>query len=297
MLSQSDRVNYNFLRVLTIFGSTTIFSVASLTANASTLINSTDYLEYELPKSVQQQCFEKNNCPEIEVKYIKTNHKWINTLVNARINNLVINSQPSESPVNKATSTTAAKLAIDNFAKSQFSELPNDSVFIYSLMVTPEYLGHMELGHVELGHVKRGHVKRGQAEDFELFEINTYVFTGGAHGMPFSEYLVFDSSSKKQVILTDMLEVGKKPRFKALAYEAYKTWVKTVDKDVSGYEKNWPFILSDNVTLTDKGINIRYQHYAIGPYAYGMPVLSIPYTKLDGIIKPRFLPNNKSVKN
>ena len=35
-------------------------------------------------------------------------------------------------------------------------------------MVTPEYLGHVS--------------------DFELFEINTYVFTGGAHGMTYSEY-------------------------------------------------------------------------------------------------------------
>ena len=41
--------------------------------------------------------------------------------------------------------------------------------------------------------------------------------------------------------------------------------------------------------LHEKGIDIRYQHYSIGPYAYGMPVLSIPYNKLGGIIKPRFI--------
>ena len=137
-------------------------------------------------------------------------------------------------------------------------------------MVTPEYLGHVN--------------------DFELFEINSYVFTGGAHGMPYSEYLVFDQQTKKQIQLTDMLQPNKKSRFKALAYDAYKDWVKTVDEDAASYEKSWPFTLSENVTLTDKGIDIRYQHYAIGPYAYGMPVLSIPYDKLDGIIKPRFIP-------
>jgi hypothetical protein len=42
--------------------------------------------------------------------------------------------------------------------------------------------------------------------------------------------------------------------------------------------------------LTDKGVDIRYQHYSISPYAYGMPMLSIPYEKLGGIIKPRFIP-------
>ena len=153
---------------------------------------------------------------------------------------------------------------------SQFADLPKDSVFVYNLMVTPEYLGHVN--------------------DFEMFEIDSYVFTGGAHGMPYSEYLVFDQKTKKQIQLVDMLQSGKKSRFKALAYNAYKDWVKTVDKDVASYEKNWPFTLSDNVTLTDKGIDIRYQHYSIGPYAYGMPVLSIPYSKLGGIIKPQFIP-------
>ncbi len=257
--------------------STGCLLTVSLSANASTLISSTDYLEYELPKSVQQQCNERQNCPEIEVKYIKTNHNWINAITNERINNIVINSKLTESQPTTKSDAKSVKAALDDFTKSQFIDMPDGSSWAYTLMVAPEYLGHVK--------------------DFELFEINAYVFTGGAHGMPFSEYLVFDSSSKNQVILTDMLEVGKKSRFEALAYEAYKTWVKTVDEDVSSYEQNWPFTLSDNVTLTDKGINIRYQHYAIGPYAYGMPVLSIPYTKLSGIIKPHFSPNNKSVKH
>jgi len=87
-----------------------------------------------------------------------------------------------------------------------------------------------------------------------------------------------------------MLIKGKKPRFEALAHDAYKAWVKTVADDVSSYEKSWPFMLSDNVTLTETGINIRYQHYSIGPYAYGMPVLSIPYSQLDKVIKPHFIP-------
>lgn len=266
----------------------------SLSANASTLISSTEYIDYELPKTVQDQCYKKSNCPEIEVKYLKTNHDWINNIVNARINNLVINSKPSESPVNKSTTIKAAKLAIDDFARSQFKDMPADSSGSYSLLVKPEYLGHVQKGHVQKGHVQQGHVQQGstkstQTEDFELFEINSYVFTGGAHGMPLSEYLIFDVNSKKQVTLADMLQPGKQSRFKALAYQAYKEWVKTVDEDVSNYEKNWPFTLSDNVTLTDKGVNIRYQHYDIGPYAYGMPVLSIPYAKLSGIIKPSFL--------
>ena len=258
-------------RLITVLSSGLLLGGLSLSAHAGSLISHTEYLEYELPKKIEEKCAARDNCPEIEVKYLNTNHVWINTLTNARINHLVVNSKPTESAsITKKSSSAEVKAAIDGFVNSQFSDLPQDSVFVYSLMVTPEYLGHVN--------------------DFEMFEINSYVFTGGAHGMPYSEYLIFDQQSKKQIQLADMLQPNKKPRFKALAYDAYKKWVKTVDNDVKNYEKNWPFTLSDNVTLTDKGVDIRYQHYSISPYAYGMPVLSIPYEKLGGIIKPRFIP-------
>ncbi|MBB3106889.1 hypothetical protein FHS24_001390 [Psychrobacter luti] len=270
-LSQNSVSQTAWLRLITSLGGGLLLGALSLSAHAGSLISHTEYLEYELPKKIEEKCVARDNCPEIEVKYLKTNHPWINKLINERINHLVVNSKPTESaPISKKGSPAHVKAAIDGFVNSQFSDLPEDSVFVYNLMVTPEYLGHVN--------------------DFELFEISSYVYTGGAHGMPYSEYLVFDQQSKKQIQLADMLQPNKKPRFKALVYDAYKKWVKTVDEDVANYEKSWPFTLSDNVTLTDKGVDIRYQHYSIGPYAYGMPVLSIPYEKLGGIIKPRFIP-------
>ena len=270
-LSQPFPSESGWGRLITVLSSGLLLGALSLSAHAGSLISHTEYLEYELPKKIEEKCAARDNCPEIEVKYLNTNHAWINTLTNARINHLVVNSKPTESAsITKKSSPAEVKAAIDGFVNSQFSDLPQDSVFVYNLMVTPEYLGHVN--------------------DFEMFEINSYVFTGGAHGMPYSEYLIFDQQSKKQIQLADMLQPNKKPRFKALAYDAYKKWVKTVDNDVKNYEKNWPFTLSDNVTLTDKGVDIRYQHYSISPYAYGMPVLSIPYEKLGGIIKPRFIP-------
>lgn len=246
-----------------------LIALSSLSAHANTLISSTNYLEYELPKTVQESCYAKSNCPDIEVKYLETNYDWMNEIVNARINNLIINSAPSESSPSQSNSQKEAKQAIDDFTISQFVDMPDHVSWAYNLMVTPDYLGHVD--------------------NFELFEINTYTFMGGAHGSSFSEYLIFDLNTKKQVKLADMLQAGKKPRFEALVYDAYKAWVKTMDEDVASYEKNWPFELSDNVTLTDKGINIRYQQYAIAPYAYGMPELNISYNKLRGIIKTKYM--------
>lgn len=264
-------ISYHSKHLLGTLMGSMILSAVSVSASASTLINNLEYLDYDLPNTIQERCIERDNCPNIEINYLKTNQDWINKVINARINNLVINSKPSESaPTSKTGDAKVVKKAIDSFVAAQFADLPDDRSFSYELMVKPDYIGHVN--------------------SFEMFNIDTYIFTGGAHGMPYSEYLIFDTNTKKQVRLEDMLQSGKKPRFKALAYDAYKTWVKTVDEDVINYEKNWPFMLSNNITLTDKGIDIQYQHYDIAPYAYGMPILSIPYSKLRTVIKPNFIP-------
>ncbi|MEN2752206.1 RsiV family protein [Psychrobacter sp. FBL11] len=259
------------IKPIATFGVAILLSAFSLSTNATTLISATDYLDCNLPKHLQERCIKRGNCPKIDIKYLKTNHDWLNGVVNGRINDLIVNSKMSESAsINNKSSQADVRAAIDDFAASQFADLPADSVFTYRLMIEPKYIGHVD--------------------NFELFEIHSYVFTGGAHGMPYSEYLVFDSTTKQQVQLVDMLQKGKKSDFEALAYDAYKQWVGTVASDTHDYEQSWPFVFSDNITLTDKGIDIRYQHYSIGPYAYGMPVLSIPYDKLNTSIKPYFMP-------
>ncbi|MGM8872527.1 RsiV family protein [Psychrobacter sp. 2Y5] len=277
LLTSNNKAQSSYIKRSVLAIATGSLLSISLAANASSLISSTEYLDYEFPVSVQEQCYEKNNCPEIEVKYLNTNQDWLNDIVNKRVNNIVINSKMSESPVSQATDKKTAKTAIDDFVKSQFMDMPEEVRWSYSLTVTPEYLGH---------------VKLGQGEDLELFNISSYVFTGGAHGMPFSEYLIFDPANKQQITLDNMIQTGQQSRFNALAYDAYKSWVKWIDEDVKSYEQNWPFVASEDVSLTDKGVNIRYQPYAIGPYAYGMPVLTIPYSKLAGILKPRFMPSS-----
>ncbi|MEN6670019.1 RsiV family protein [Psychrobacter sp. B38] len=259
------------MRLIVMLASGLLAGTMSASANAANVISSTTYIDYQLPEKIQDICNERDNCPKIEAKYLKTNHTWINEITNARIDYLLVNSKPTESaPIKTKSSQADVQAALNDFVRSQFTDTPEDRQWAYELMVTPKYLGHVG--------------------DVELFEIESYLYTGGAHGMSYSEYLIFDPSAKKQITLDDMLVAGKKSRFKTLAYDAYQAWVKTFDTNVRSYEKNWPFTLSDNVTLTDKGIDILYQPYAIGPYASGMPILSVPYSQLDGVIKPRFIP-------
>lgn len=236
---------------------------------AANFIADFEMLDYSLPKDVVKLCQDKDNCPVVEVQHLASSQKWIDSMVNKRVNNLAINHGISDKAPSSATSDQAAKAALNDFSRAQFQDAPTDAPWAYQLSVTPNYIGHIN--------------------DVELIRIDSYEFTGGAHGLPYSEHLMFDQKLKRQIKLNDILITGKKPKFEALAKAAYKKWVSEFYDDIQDYEKTWPFSLTDNVTLTDKGVDIVYQPYAIAPYAAGMPTLSIPYQQLSGIIKPQYM--------
>lgn len=271
LLSSNRRVfSYSWLAGMAL--SLSALSGAHAAATMATgLTSSVGYNEYMVSESIMETCRETNRCPEINIKHIDTSAPWINTIVNQRVDSMVVNNALNqENPVKGAIKKAQVQAAIDDFAKKQLADMPKDSNLTYELDITPSYAGHIGVT--------------------ELFSIDNYAYLGGAHGLPYREYLVFDTQTKRQVTLDDMLLPKQKPRFEALAHDAYRKWVKTMTDDVASYESSWPFSLSSNVTLDTTGMRILYQPYDIAPYASGMPELHIPYSQLKGVIKPNYLP-------
>lgn len=277
----SGRLKSPFSRLIAIMG---LGASIILPAHAADLIFGETYLDYSLPESVTEVCYSRNaySCPDISVKYVDTSQDWINNSINARIDQLLPGSQPGyesgKASQSKPLSEADKKKKLDDFASSQIEDIPEGSSLNYQFEVGPSYLGH--IGNVE------------------LFEINTYIYLGGAHGVGGSEYKMFDVALKKELGLKDILLPRQRTKFKALAYTEYKDWVKKSDNEIESYEEYWPFVLTENATLTLEGVALTYQPYEIAPYAYGMPTLTIPYSKLRGVIKPEYLPKsvNRSVK-
>lgn len=267
------------------------------------LLVQTDYLEYVIPKAVEKVCQDKKNCPSIQIEYLTSNQDWVNTVINDQIRLLAYNNaalddaedesiingtepsnsettatSPASNPTTKASGQKIAEKSLiatlDNFAKAQLRDMPADSELRYSLEVSPQYLGHIGLT---------------DGNDLELFEVNSYVYLGGAHGMPYTEYLLLDTQAKRRLTLDDLLLAKAKPKFEALAHDAFRTWVKSLDSDVQQHEEMWPFFLTDNVSLNDQGVVLKYQAYDIAAYAFGQPELVIPFAKLNGVLKPEYM--------
>ncbi|MCH4246926.1 MAG: RsiV family protein [Acinetobacter populi] len=122
--------------------------------------------------------------------------------------------------------------------------------------------------------------------------MNASNYIGGAHGSSAQQYLNFELDSNSLLSLDQIIQNGQRKAFNDLAYAAFEQWIKETqpEMDLKTYQQLWKFTLSENFYLSSNGLILQYGEYDIGPYAVGLPRLVIPYDKLQGILKPQYLP-------
>ncbi|WP_110670391.1 RsiV family protein [Salinicola halophilus] len=121
-----------------------------------------------------------------------------------------------------------------------------------------------------------------------VVELDGYLFSGGAHGLPLTEYMVIDRDSHQVVTLDDMLVPGQRPAYARALTRAHQRW--TTGDEIHVNPRDWPLSISDNAAPLAEGLAVKYQVYDLGPYAIGQPTLTIPYTELEGVLRARYLP-------
>ncbi len=250
-----------------------LFMVTTLIpAQASLLVQEYPY-NYQLPQAVLDNCNDNDNCPEIEVSYIVSNHAWVDKIINEQVNKQIIDNEKVKTPPNQVTLKgdelqvpQAIKNALDSFTKEQIS---SESSLAYSFNVQPNYLGHMG--------------------SLELFSINSYRYMGGAHGISFVLYQILDNKTQKVITLDDILLSNKKAKLTRLAKAEFAKFLQRADTSLEENSNYAEFQLTDNFTFTKDGLRFLYQPYEITPYAMGMPEITIPYDKLNGVIKSEYM--------
>lgn len=126
-----------------------------------------------------------------------------------------------------------------------------------------------------------------------VVQLDSYIYSGGAHGNSTTQYINWLPQSDIVVNLQTMIPSDNMPAFEAALKRQHARWLQTNDlakADPTAYNKTWPFHLSENAALLEEGIAITYDPYEIGPYAIGMPTLIVPYSELQGILRPELMP-------
>ena len=135
-------------------------------------------------------------------------------------------------------------------------------------------------------------IRRGD-EDLVVVQLDSYIFTGGAHGTSTSQYINWLPTVDKILSLESMLVPGMMPAFEQALKKQHAAWLLTNPQAINNqaaYAKLWPFVPTDNAALLKEGLALTYDPYMIAPYSFGKPTLVIPYSELKGILKPEVLP-------
>ncbi|HEU0195823.1 MAG TPA: DUF4163 domain-containing protein [Nevskiaceae bacterium] len=116
----------------------------------------------------------------------------------------------------------------------------------------------------------------------------TYAFTGGAHGNTVVSYLNLDLRSGRVLKLDDLL----KPIDDRKLAAAIETAVRrnrriptTNSLKQAGFFID-PLPLTRTVLALPRGLLFTYQSYDVGPYVLGQPHGVVPYSAVQGMIRP-----------
>ncbi|AVZ86478.1 RsiV family protein [Acinetobacter sp. WCHA45] len=224
-----------------------------------------------------------NTCPDFTVERLQSNFPFIDQLLDQQILDQLskmLDVVDADASAASTAKTTEQKIGLDAQAQAYanaFVKIDEElkalsSSHQISLMIKPKILQ-----------------SKGKLATVVL---NSSSYLGGAHGSTSQRYYNFDLANQKQIQLRDLLLPKQKATLDKLAHDAFKVWI--VDTKLANnpeeYEQAWPFKVTDNFLLGEQGLILQYAEYEIGPYVVGLPRLVIPFTELQGVLKPEYLP-------
>ena len=132
---------------------------------------------------------------------------------------------------------------------------------------------------------------REQHDGLVIIELSSYLDQGATHGEPGRAFINYSRPQQKALSLSDMLLPGKEEAFWKAAQVAHNSWLISTRLSLEPeFVKRYPFQKTPNVALTSGSVTLKYPTTTIAPYALGHVELQIPYSRLEGIIKPELVP-------
>lgn len=249
---------------------------------------------------VLAECKAKN-CPEISIDRLQTNQFVLDNLIDQAIlihlKEMLEHTDSSETtakndhPQKESTEQSAAsQVAVYKSAAQLLAE--QIQPYVNNFIALDDELKSLGAGHQISLSISPKILNSDGA--LATVVINTSSYLGGAHGASSQTYYNFDLKAQKKVELDQIIQSNQKAKLNALAYDAFKVWVleNKLAENVEEYEQTWKFSLSPNFYLGKHGLILQYAEYELGPYVVGLPRLTIPYTQLESVIKPEYLPQS-----
>lgn len=181
----------------------------------------------------------------------------------------------------------APKVAADSFATHYLRDYHAELISFYQ---EDKKQGDVSAdGTYNYEYILEGTVSPATPDSVWGYQIESYVYEGGAHGYNAVSYFNFSRNSGKRLQLNDVF----KPEYeKPLTQLLLDALMKKLDVHSmeelkgEGYLDWTDMYPSANFLMGKDSIKFRYNAYEIAPYACGSTELTIPYTALKDLLKP-----------
>lgn len=118
-------------------------------------------------------------------------------------------------------------------------------------------------------------------------KIDSYIFTGGAHGQSTTRFLNFDKKKSVQIETSSLFEED--PKLLTYVESKFRSQEKipegsSINSTGFMFENN-EFYLPESIGYTKEGIQLLYEEYEVASYAEGPVVLLLPYHEVEPFLK------------
>ncbi|QIM64066.1 RsiV family protein [Frederiksenia canicola] len=134
----------------------------------------------------------------------------------------------------------------------------------------------------------------GQRNNIVTFTQFFYTYSGGAHGLGYTDYLNIDVKKQALIQLDDLIRPTKHNELLELLWRAYEAKTRELyGKNEETFVKKADFFAPNNFYFTPYGINFVYAPYAIGAYAEGEIELFLYFDELKEIVTEAYQPSKQ----
>ncbi len=120
-------------------------------------------------------------------------------------------------------------------------------------------------------------------KDVISIQMNSYIFTGGAHGYGVTRFLNFDKKKGDQLENWQLFSDKEDFRhFAEIKFKIQEDIPQSASINSTGFMfENETFYLPKNIGFTKEGLQLTYNQYEVASYADGPIIITLPYNEIN----------------
>ncbi len=182
---------------------------------------------------------------------------------------------------------TCGDVAAAEAAAQQFIQMTKDNYILYNQTeITDEYTEEdKRITYTEIEDIQGSVVSI--RDNVLTYYIRSYHYSGGAHGMYKRTYYHYDLTTGKELFEQDFFTSDYRGRLTRLLIEhiiAQEPEIDTMEDLQENFFVEY-IIPNNNFYFTDEGVTYVFNCYEIAPYAYADTEVTIPYSRMQSILR------------